>query len=121
VHESIALAFGYLDALPRPVGPDRTIAFLAQEKSGRPDAAVRLYIMALGGVQQGLAPALLEALVLGERDPRVQAARRLGALGRAAIAVVPTLRSVVQDPDWILRREAMLALRLIEGAGYSVR
>ncbi|MBM3854104.1 MAG: hypothetical protein FJ399_13275 [Verrucomicrobia bacterium] len=121
VHESIALALGYLDSLPRPVGPDRTIAFVAQEKSGRPDAAVRLYIMALGGVQQGLAPALLEALVQGERDSRVQAARRLGALGRAARAAVPALRSVLPDDDWIVRREAMLALRRIEDPDRFIR
>ena len=88
-----------------------------QEKSrgGSPD--IRLYIMALGGVQQGIGPTLLEALVQGEDDPRVLAARRLASLGPEAGAAVPALRAALSDSDWILRREAQLALRRVEATG----
>lgn len=117
VHESIALALGYLDSLPQSPRTDATIAFAAQEKSrgGSPD--IRLYIMALGGVQQGIGPTLLEALVQGEDDPRVLAARRLASLGPEAGAAVPALRAALSDSDWILRREAQLALRRVEATG----
>lgn len=116
VHESISLALGYLDSLPQPVGPEKTVAFVAQEKAGIRSSEMWLYVMALGGVQQGIGPALLEALLRGDDDPRVSAARRLGELGPAAAAAAAALRVASTDLDWILRREALLALRRIETA-----
>jgi HEAT repeat protein len=111
VHESIALAIGYIDSLPQPPSPgDISREFQA----GAPSDDVRGYIMALGGVQQGIAQALLEALTQGERDTRAIAARRLAALGPSAGGAIPALRAALADADWIVRREAFLALRRIE-------
>jgi HEAT repeat protein len=112
VHESIALAIGYLDSLPQPPSPDE---IARQFQAGAPSGGVRQYLMALGGVQQGIGPVLLEALTHGERDPRVIAMRRLAALGPAAKEAVPALRGALRDADWIVRREAFFALRRIEG------
>ncbi len=111
VHESIALALGYLDSLPHCPNSDE---IARQEKTGAFTAEVRQYVMALGGVQQGIAPTLLEALAQGEQDARVLAVRQLAALGPAARDAIPALRAAMADADWILRREAFLALRRIE-------
>ena len=111
VHESIALAIGYIDSLPQPPSPGE----IAREfQAGAPSEDVRHYIMALGGVQQGIAQVLLETLTRGEQDTRVIAARRLAALGPSAKEAIPALRSALADADWLVRREAFLALRRIE-------
>ena len=111
VHESISLALGYLDSLATPPRP----ADIAQaDRQGRLAGQSRMYVMALGGVQQGIAPALLESLAQGEQDPRVRAIRRLAEIGREAQLAVPVLREVLDDPDWIVRREAFLALQRIQ-------
>ena len=110
VHESISLAIGYLDALPQPPSPEE---IARQEKAGALSADVRQYIMALGGVQQGIAPTLLEAAARDDQDERVIAIRRLAALGPAAKEAIPALRSALENTDWIVRREAFLALNRI--------
>jgi acetyl esterase len=111
VHESITLAIGYLDSLSQPPTPGE----IAREfQAGAPNDEVRRYIMALGGIQQGIAQVLLEALRQGEQDTRVIAARRLAALGPSAREAIPALRAAQADPDWLVRREAFLALRRIE-------
>jgi HEAT repeat protein len=111
VHESIALAIGYIDSLPQSPSPDE----IAREfQAGAPSDDVRHYIMALGGVQQGIASVLLEALTQGEQDTRVIAIRRLAALGPLAQEAIPTLRAALDDTDWIIRREAFLALDQIK-------
>jgi HEAT repeat protein len=111
VHESIALAIGYLDSLAQPPAPAE---IARQETEGNFSEGVVRYLMALGGIQQGITPVLLESLARGEQDPRVLAARRLGALGPAAREAIPVLRAATADPDWIVRREAILALRRVE-------
>jgi HEAT repeat protein len=114
VHESIALAIGYLDSLPEPPSTEVMTAYAPNEKAGRLDADIRQYVMALGGVQQGIAPALLEALARGEQDQRVLAIRRLAPLGPQAKEAIPVLTGRLQDDDWLVRREAFLALNQIE-------
>ncbi len=113
VHESIALALGYLDSLPQPPASGE---IARQEKAGTLSDSARLYVMALGGVQAGITPALLESLAQGEQDARVLAARRLSALGPAAKEAVPALRANLGDADWLVRREAFLALCQIESS-----
>jgi len=110
VHESITLALGYLDSLARPPGADEVSR---QERDGALSETTVRYLMALGGIQQGIAPVLLESLAVGERNERVIAIRRLGAVGPAASAAIPALEAAARDPDWIVRREAFLALRRI--------
>jgi hypothetical protein len=66
VHESITLAIGYINSLPSLPDPrdiDR------EERAGVISDGVRRYVMALGGVQQGIAPALLEAFEQGVINP----------------------------------------------------
>jgi HEAT repeat protein len=116
VHESISLAIGYLDSLSQPPSP-REIA--RQERTGIFSNEVRQYLMALGGVQQGIAPALLEALTQGERDPRVHAIRHLAAIGPAAEEAIPALRMALIDADWLIRREAHRALQRIDASAVS--
>jgi len=116
VHESISLAIGYLDSLPQPPSPEE---IARQEKVGVLSNEVRQYLMALGGVQQGIAPALLEALAQGERDPRVHAIRRLAAIGPAAEEAIPALRMALADADWLVRREAYRALQRIGASAVS--
>jgi HEAT repeat protein len=111
VHESISLAIGYLDSLPQPPSPEE---IARQEKAGALSADVRQYLMALGGVQQGIAATLLEALAQGEHDERVIAIRRVAALGPAAKEAISALRSALEDTDWLVRREAFLALNQIK-------
>lgn len=112
VHESVALAIGYLDSLNRPPTPDE---IAPQDKAGALSNETRLYIMALGGVQQGITATLLVALEQGEMDPRVAAIRRLGMMRPATIEAVSTLRAAARDDlDWMVRREAYLALQRFE-------
>ena len=108
VHESIALALGYLATLDPPTPEE--IAGQGEQLS---DSA-RLYVMALGGVQQGIAPTLLESVKECEKDPRVAAARNLGVLGPEAREAVPALRKALRDGNWLLRLEAFGALRRID-------
>jgi len=115
VHESIALALGYLDSLPRPPTPAEMIAAARAEQAGARPAEIRQYVMALGGLQQGIAPTLREVWAQAQRDPRVHAERGLAALGPAAREAVPALRAALDDADWIIRREAFLALQRIAG------
>jgi acetyl esterase/lipase/HEAT repeat protein len=116
VHESISLAIGYLDWLPQPPSPEE---IARQEKAGTLSDGTKQYLMALGGVQQSIAPVLLEALAQGEQDPRVIAVRRLAAVGPAAREAIPVLRATLADADWIIRREAFLALHRIEGPAFA--
>jgi acetyl esterase len=111
VHESITLAIGYLDSLNPPPSVQQ---IAREEKEGALSAGVVRYVMALGGVQQGITAALLKSLMEGERDPRVLAARRLGGLGSPAREAIPVLRAAAADSDWIVRREAALALNRLE-------
>jgi HEAT repeat protein len=111
VHESISLAIGYLEALPQPPSPEE---IARQEKAGAFSAEARQYLMALGGVQQGIVPTLLEALAQGDQNERVIAIRRLAALGSAAKEAISALRSALADTDWLVRREADLALDRIK-------
>ena len=111
VHESISLAIGYLDSLAQPPDPEE---IGRQEKAGNIDADVRQYLMALGGIQQSIAPVLLEVLAQGEQDMRVLAIRRLAALGPAAEEAIPALTEMLRDEDWLVRREAFLALDQIK-------
>jgi hypothetical protein len=111
VHESIALAIGYLDSLSQPPTPHD---ISRQEENGKLSPEAMTFIMALGGVQQGIAQVLLECWAQADKDPRIQAVRALGALGAAAKESIPILRTATGDDDWILRREAITALRLIE-------
>ncbi len=116
VHESISLAIGYLDSLPQPPSPEEIVR---QEKAGALSSDTRQYLMALGGVQQGIAPTLLEALAAGGQNERVIAIRRLAALGPAAREAIPTLSEMLRDEDWLVRRGAFLALRSIESPAAS--
>ena len=116
VHESISLAIGYLDSLPQPPSPGE---IAREERTGVLSNEVRQYLMALGGVQQGIGPALLEALAQGERDPRVHAIRRLAAMGPAAEEAIPALRMALIDADWLVRREAYRALQRIDASAVS--
>ncbi|MFZ5829922.1 MAG: HEAT repeat domain-containing protein [Planctomycetota bacterium] len=118
VHESISLAIGYLDSLLRAPSTEEMTAYTQQEQAGTFGAGFRQYVMALGGVQQGIAPVLLEALGQGERDPRVHAVRRMAAIGPAAEGAIPALRTALADADWLVRREAYEALQSI-GASVS--
>ena len=111
VHESVALAIGFLDCLERTPTPDE---IAAQDRAGALTDEVRLYLMALGGIQQGITPVLLAALEQAEQDPRVIAIRRLGRLGPAAKDAIPALGELRGDLDWVVRRETFLALRLIQ-------
>ena len=61
--------------------------------------------MALGGVQQGIAQALLESL---NRD---EPAAITAAEAREAL---PALRTLLADPDWWVRHEAAVAIRAID-------
>jgi HEAT repeat protein len=115
VHESIALALGYLDSLPRPPTPAEMATAVRNEPTGGLPAEIRRYVMALGGVQQGIASTLREAWAQAQRDPRVQAVRQLAAIGPAAREAIPALRAALDDADWIIRREAFLALQRIAG------
>ncbi|HEY2416074.1 MAG TPA: alpha/beta hydrolase fold domain-containing protein [Pirellulaceae bacterium] len=106
VHESISLAIGYLDSLSSPSGPQ---SIDREEKEGKLSEAARQYLMALGGVQQGIAAVLQQAIADADRDQRVLALRRLASLGAAAKEALPAIESAKADPDWIIRREAYFA------------
>lgn len=110
VHESITLAIGYLESLVGAPGPDE-IARQDQRRAWNGLSAQ--YLMALGGIQQRIAPALLASLTAADQDARVLAARKLGSMGAAAKAALQALEAASHDPDWILRRESRMAIRRI--------
>jgi hypothetical protein len=103
VHESITLALGYLDSLVRAPSPDE---ISLQERQGALNRLSVQYLMALGGIQQRIAPVLLASLTAADQDARVLAARKLGSMGAAAKAALPALEAASHDEDWILRRES---------------
>ncbi|MDZ4850267.1 MAG: HEAT repeat domain-containing protein [Pirellulaceae bacterium] len=113
VHESISLALGYIDSLEIPPTPRGNSQPLNRSKM---DSSTRTYLMALGGVQQGIAATLLESLAQSERDPRMLAIRSLGKLVPTAMQALPSLKSAVEDPDWIVRREAFFSIRRVDAA-----
>ncbi|MBM3736839.1 MAG: hypothetical protein FJW39_13735 [Acidobacteria bacterium] len=75
VHESVALAAGYLDSLEQPPTPQQIDA---EEKAGRLSAASTRYILALGGIQQGIAPALLAAFAQASSRPAEHVYQTIG-------------------------------------------
>ena len=111
VHESISLAIGYLDSLADPPTPAQ---IAEQERTGKLERATQQYIMALGGVQQGIAGTLLAALSVSEKDERIHAIRELAAIGPSAKEAIPALKELLQDDDWLVRRASLGAIERIE-------
>ena len=113
VHGSISLAIGYLESLATSPTPEK----IAREQgNGKLSDESRLYIMALGGVQQRIAAVMQKALTDSEHDERILAIRRLAELGPAAKEAIPALQAALMDSDWLVRREALAALRKITAA-----
>ena len=98
VHESIAIAVGYLDSLPK-------MPTALEIRMNRPekDEDVRNYFMALGGIQQGIVPAMLEALGDEGRAKRRSAAKALGRIGESDEEAVSALEKALFDEDWMVR------------------
>ena len=113
VHESIALAMGYLDSLSNAPKPEQ---IAREEQSGKLSDESRLYIMALGGVQQGIAAVVKRAWMEAQQDERVIAVRHLATLDPSANDVNRALKHALADPDWIVRREAFFALDRLSAA-----
>jgi len=104
VHESITLALGFLDSLPRPPTPEEI-----QQQGNAMSEEVRRYLLALGGVQQRIVPTLLQSLLEREQKARALADSTAGKPGAAQFAHgVPETDS---DFDWVVRYEFFYALR----------
>jgi HEAT repeat protein len=110
VHESISLAIGYIDSLANPPTPHQ---IAREDQSRKLSDESRQYVMALGGVQPRIAAVLRQTLADSRQNDRVLAIRQLAAMGPSAKEALPALQSALVDPDWIIRREAFVALRQV--------
>jgi HEAT repeat protein len=108
VHESIAVALGYLNSLPDAPTPAEV-----ERQQGKYSKDVVRYFMALGGIQQGIASTLLEALGDEKRAARCSAAKALGRRDKPGKEAVAALEKALSDWDWMVRCAAAEALRRI--------
>jgi hypothetical protein len=103
------VALGYLESLsnvPAPSDIDR--------QQGKYTEDVVHYFMALGGVQQGIVPALLEALGDEQRTARRSATKALGRIEEPSEDVLTLLEQALSDDDWMVRCAAAEALHNME-------
>jgi len=109
VHESVALAAGYLDSLAHMPSAEE----INRQQDQYTEETIHFFL-ALGGIQQGVSPSLLEALGDEDRAARRSAAKALGRIGEPGDEAVSSLKKALSDDDWIVRCAASDALRRIE-------